>query len=103
MGAPGYTVFCKQGHIVKSVPHHCIDSTPVVRCERCGTKLFAIVTEWGDPDYHEDVNIPVPLEPVSYNWYKVNNNNIKGEVRTPTYDVSRLANWTESIDNDCWF
>lgn len=103
MGAPGYTVFCKEGHIVKSVLHHCIDPTPVRKCERCGAKLFAIITEWGDLEYHEDVNFPVPLKPVSYDWYKVNNDNIKGEVRTPRYDVSKVSNWLEGMGDDWWF
>ena len=65
MGAPGYTRFCENGHIVEVVMHHEISSygyfgekgPPCI----CGSKNFRSVTEWGDSDYHDnDGDGPVP-------------------------------------------
>lgn len=74
MGAPGYTTFCENGHIVEIVGHHEISEYDMCEmygelCERppcvCGSKEFRQVEEWGDTDYHDnDGDGPVPSAPI---------------------------------------
>ena len=84
MGAPGYTVFCENGHVVDVVGHHEIsqydelvmccpvhgfggspeDECSCVKRPRCicGSNNFRQITEWGDPDYLDNEGAgPVPL------------------------------------------
>ena len=75
MGAPGKTVFCRNGHIVEEVPHHCIsqyDEFPwsdpdglEVRKRPpcvCGCQEFIEELEWGDPDYRSSI----PTTPIGF-------------------------------------
>ena len=57
MGAPGYTIFCRNGHIAKSVLHHYIDDTEVHRCPDCDSCTFFTHYEWGDDDYEQFVSV----------------------------------------------
>ena len=87
MGAPGYTVFCKNGHIVESIPHHCISTEDIEKCQHCGSTELATIMEWGDDDYgpHE-----VPYEPIGSEWVDIDNDTFKGKARIDIYDVSRV-------------
>jgi hypothetical protein len=94
MGAPGYVAFCGNGHMVKAVPHHCIDDTEITECTFCDAKEFVILTEWPDEDYYPDGKTIVPEEPIRQEWIEVNNNHIKGKVNVDVFDVSKVpASW----------
>lgn len=73
MGAPGYAVFCSNGHLCKSVMHHEIDFSEVTQCQ-CGSTRFYTQNEWGDPDYEQYVAI----DP------------IKTDEHGPVFDITKL-------------
>lgn len=75
MGAPGYAVFCSNGHLCKSVGHHEIDDREP-EC-LCGSKKFYTQFEWDDPDYEQFVK----RDPSSKDQY--------GEI----WDISKLINF----------
>lgn len=67
MGAPGYAVFCSNGHLCKSVGHHEIDDREP-ECP-CGSKKFYTACEWGDSDYEQYVAIdPVTKDEYGSVW-----------------------------------
>lgn len=83
--------FCKNGHIVNSIPYHCVDgSDDVLECPYCGTKEFAKVTEWPDEEYGGDI---VPYEPIKYDLFDVDDNGFKSKKEVAVYDVSQIENW----------
>jgi len=111
MGAPGYTRFCENGHIVEVVMHHEISpygymsDAEIPPCV-CGSKKFRILTEWGDPDYHDnggdgpvpdkvigtdefvsDRKVTVVVNKDTQNERKVTGNLV---VEVDRYDVSKL-------------
>lgn len=91
MGALGFTEFCKNGHIVKEVPHHYIDiSEDIIECPYCKTNEFTTVCEWPDPDYGADI---IPIEPVKYEWIEFDNDWFKGKQKIAIYDVSKITDW----------
>ncbi len=94
MGAPGYTEFCRNGHIVKDVPHHYIDYREIGECPYCGSIVFTTVFEWLDKDYWGD-KVLVPVEPLYYKWYEVNNDWFRGERKVAAYDMSMITDWKE--------
>jgi len=93
MGSPGYTVFCKNGHIVKQVPHHYIDNAKIQECHYCGSNFFHTEIEWGDLDYGVS---SIPQEPIKEEWLKVDTNCIRGEIKVSIYDVSSIKVWKEN-------
>lgn len=60
MGAPGWTSFCSNGHIVEVCPHHCIIDNEIEECPVCGSKEVAADIEWPDLEYEHEV----PAEPI---------------------------------------
>ena len=95
MGAPGFTEFCRNGHIIKSIPHHYIDiSEDTTKCPFCDANEFAIVIEWLDED-HWGSEISVPKNPIGYEWVNVNNERFVGKQKIDIYDVSRLTRWNK--------
>ncbi len=96
MGAPGYTVFCENGHIVKSVIHHCIDDREIDFCKFCSSDKFHTEVEWGDPDYGESV---IPSEPIDFIPVKMINGKtgkVYHESKVFVYDVSKIKKWKTS-------
>jgi len=92
MGAPGYTVFCENGHVVDIVGHHEISQhdasemyCPVHgfggssegecscvkrQCCICGSNNFRQITEWGDPDYLDNDGAgPVPFKSIGQDGF----------------------------------
>lgn len=61
MGAPGYAIFCSNGHLCKSVGHHEINYDEVSECRHCQSKEFYEQYEFGDDDYKQYV----PFRPIS--------------------------------------
>ena len=100
MGAPGYTTFCRNGHIVEVVPHHCISMNTVRKCQYCGATEFTTQIEWGDPDYvHE-----VPYKPIRSEWVEKDDEQFQGKLRVDIYDVSKVKYWkypTQDIELIC--
>ncbi len=100
MGAPAMAWFCPKGHLVQRTAHHEIADDPK-RCHECGARRFGTVFEWGDPDYHENVDEPVPQKPTRYEVKRTRipeavnaeGNPIEAYVdrRVPVYDVSKLT------------
>lgn len=88
MGAPGYTCFCKNGHIVKTVGHHCIDDDAVKVCPFCKATKFITLIEWPDEDY--GTNDMVPFEPIRQEWLSVNFEDFKGNMKVSVFDVSKI-------------
>jgi len=80
---------------VKDVMHNEIDATKVTRCPYCGSQEFATQIEWGDEGYKaifpEYEGWTVPVEPSKYEWVDVNNDNIKGKIKVPVFDVSSIS------------
>jgi len=64
----------------------------VLECPICGAKEFAQIFEWGDPDYGDDMI--VPLEPIGYEWYERNDEWFQGKQRVAVYNVSKVTNWS---------
>lgn len=95
MGAPGYTCFCKNGHIVKTVGHHCIDDDIINTCPYCKATKFVTLIEWPDEDYGN--NDLVPFEPVRHEWIERHDENFDGNMNVGVYDVSKIAedNWRD--------
>ncbi len=100
MGAPGIAWFCPKGHLVQQTLHHEIADDPK-RCTECGARSFGTVFEWGDPDYHENVDEPVPTRPVRHEVKRTRipeavdakGNPIEAYVdrKIRVYDVSKLT------------
>lgn len=100
MGAPGMAWFCPNGHLVQLTRHHELAEDPEF-CPECGAREFGEVFEWGDPDYHEDVDDPVPCYPIRRDVVRTRipeaidaqGNPIEAYVdrRVPIYDVSKLT------------
>ncbi len=93
MGAPGYVVFCENGHIVKNVAHHCIDFSVVESCKFCGSDRFYTEWEWGDPDYGESI---IPMEPIDFIPVKLvfeKQETVINRYGIPVYDVSKVKKW----------
>jgi hypothetical protein len=112
MGAPGYTRFCENGHIVEVVMHHgiseydCILNEELPPCKICGSKKSESVMEWGNSDYLDNHGAgPVPLNPIGQDTYVsdmeatiVVGDGMGGEIRqtgklvvtVDKYDVSNL-------------
>jgi len=98
MGAPGYTVFCRNGHIVKHVEHHYIDDTTIEKCKYCGSKEFYTEIEWGDPDYGNSI---IPTDPLHNDISFIEDPTpmglgvelIEGSIRVKVYDVSKVTDW----------
>jgi len=100
MGAPGIAWFCPKGHLVQQTQHHEIADDPEL-CDECGATEFGTVLEWGDPDYHENVDEPVPTHPIRYEVKRVRipdaidaeGNPIEAYVdrQVAIYDVSKLT------------
>lgn len=89
MGAPGYTTFCSNGHIVLDIAHHEVCMDEPTECDWCGSKELRTEIEWGDDDYQQEPFL-VPYDPVDGEWRDVHNDRIRGQVRVDIYDVSRL-------------
>jgi hypothetical protein len=91
MGAPGWTSFCKNGHIVEICAHHEIIMDQKFDCLICGATVIGIQIEWGDPDYESVVS----REPIDWDEIKVIEESKYGKheyVRQiPIYDVSKLV------------
>jgi len=101
MGLIGFTMFCRNGHVVKNVLDNEVDNTEsVTKCPYCNSTEFAIQYAWGDDAYKavfpEYEGWTVPMDPTKYEWIKVNTDTIRGEVKVPMFDVS-------SISEDEWF
>ncbi len=99
MGAPAVTYFCRNGHIVEDVPHHCFSQFYMEEekrvCPTCGTKDIKGVIEWHDPDYWEDgdINAKVPHKPIETDTDPTICPCCGAETYHPTvYDVSKLFN-----------
>jgi hypothetical protein len=103
MGAPGYTTFCENGHIVKSVMHHEINDEEVKECQRCSSKKFYTQFEWGDDDYKQLVS----MEPKKYeeilgkelmDFVTEKGDKVKGYLvlKIPVFDISKLKNYYET-------
>lgn len=92
MGAPGYTEFCKNGHIVKEVMHHCIDFKEITECPWCGAREFKTIFEWLDKDYWGD-EILVPEEPIGHEWFPVESDKFRGLQKVSVWDVSKVGDW----------
>ncbi len=92
MGSPGYTVFCKEGHIVKQVPHHYIDESKREECQYCGSKLFFTELEWGDPEYG-----PFFINSLDCReeWIDVDNHCVRGKIKVLAYN-------TDFVPKDYW-
>lgn len=90
MGAPGYTTFCKNGHIVDSVLHHCISIKEPRKCGYCGSTELVIEMEWGDSDYGTH---SIPYEPIGEEWVRVNTEFSRGEFKVSVFDVSKVKSW----------
>jgi DNA-directed RNA polymerase subunit RPC12/RpoP len=82
MGAPGYTVFCRNGHIAQVVMHHEVSKYNVRRCRYCGsTEFTAPQLEWDSNSFESEV----PREPLGYTYI--------GEDRVYIFDVSMVTKW----------
>ena len=97
MGAPGYTEFCENGHIVKLVGHHEINDDEVEVCPCCNSSKFYTQNEWGDTDYHQFVPTkPKKTEKIAgtklMDFITPDGLELRGYpiYDTPVYDISRL-------------
>jgi hypothetical protein len=99
MGAPAYTAFCENGHIVRSMPDDCISDDEITECDLCHSKKFVILTEWPDKHYFPRGDIIVPRQPLRKEWIEVDNDHIKGRVNVDIYDTSRVPEkrWRDSV------
>ena len=104
MGAPGWTSFCIQGHIVECCPHHGIIDEPQTVCGICGSKEVKEAFEWPDEDYEQCV----PTEPIRSEeiFREVKCSHCEGVNKIPMgqvdiYDVSKLFSETDSCEKGC--
>lgn len=92
MGAPGWTSFCTNGHIVEVCPHHGMIFDPKTVCAFCGAKIVCTETEWGDEDYGH----AVPYKPIGEDTAEITTVSKYGRkteiVKIPVYDVSKFLN-----------
>jgi hypothetical protein len=90
MGAPGWTSFCANGHIVEVCPHHGIIFDEKTICDLCGAEVVTVQTEWGDDDYGPHM---VPDEPIGHDSIEITRVSKYGKtaetIKIPIYDVSR--------------
>lgn len=100
MGAPGYTIFCKNGHIAQSVMHHEIALHDATKCPICGVHTLTTQMEWGDEDYapHE-----VPYSPIRHDWIERNNDTFKGQQKIAIYDISKVEHWREHTPDEALY
>ncbi len=97
MGAPGYTTFCKNGHIVDSVPHHCISNLTVRKCQYCGAIEFTTQMEWGDDDYGPP---KIPYKSIRLEWVERNDEFFQGRQKVEVFDVSKVENWSKPTQDE---
>ena len=91
MGAPGWTSFCRNGHIVEVCGHHQIIFDDKRVCDICGADVIGSCIEWGDSDYgpHEVPYTPSRQEPMKITReYKGHIKELAAKV--DIYDVSKL-------------
>jgi hypothetical protein len=91
MGAPGWTSFCRNGHIVEVCAHHEIIFDEKNTCDICGADVIGSQTEWGDEDYgpHDVPYEPCRQEPMKITReYKGHISELASSVNV--YDVSKL-------------
>ena len=79
MSSPAIIYFCKNGHLVESIPHGYVayHENPIY-CQYCGEENIASVIECWDEAYGVSV---VPIKPVKYE---------QRTVSIAVYDVSKL-------------
>ena len=91
MGAPGWTSFCENGHIIEECQHHQIIDDQMNICEICNSPIIGIETEWGDSDYGP---FNVPETPIGFDTVEVKESSKYGvktfPMKIPIYDVSKL-------------
>jgi len=96
MGAPGYTVFCKNGHIVENVPHHYISFNTVRKCPYCGAVEFTTQCEWPDDGYKHEI----PYNPIHFEWVERDDNNFQGKQKIAVWDVSNVKWWNNPTQDE---
>jgi hypothetical protein len=87
MSSPSFTSFCKNGHIVESIPEGCLSFKDLTECSLCHSTETYTILSWRDRDPETCV---VPQDPIQYEWIKVWDENIHGQIRVPVYDVSKI-------------
>lgn len=96
MGAPGWTSFCRNGHIVQTCGHGEIAMNEDEKCGLCGEEVVGSVTEWGDEDYGPPA---VPCEPIGADEIILVRKSKYGEktdtFKAKIYDVSRLVRFAD--------
>ena len=97
MRAQGYTTFCKNGHIVEVVPHHCISFDTVRKCPYCGAIEFTTQFEWRDDDYGPH---SIPYMPIRTEWVERNDEHFKGSQKVEVYDVSKVEHWSKPTQDE---
>lgn len=103
MGAPSWTSFCANGHIVESCAPHEIIDRELEQCI-CGAKAIGTVIEWGDDDDDYDYGpSPVPTQPLRYETIKTmvecehcHKQTTAYETNQAVYDVSKLIDHNRS-------
>ena len=83
MGAVGYTIFCRKGHIVQTVLHRYTTNYDEGICNICNSNETYKCFEWGDAEYGPHC---IPYTP-SKNEY------IDGLGDVAVFDVSMVPQW----------
>jgi hypothetical protein len=87
MSSQPYASFCIMGHLIEEVPEGIIPHKELNECPFCHQTLFHTVFNWRD---REPETCLISVDPIGYEWVKVWNENVRGQIRVPIYDVSKI-------------
>jgi hypothetical protein len=89
---PSYCCFCSSGHIVEDVPESYIIHPEIQICPYCKSTKFYNVLSWHD---REPETCIIPHVPIGFEWERVWNDHIHGEVKVWKYNVSKVLEWVD--------
>jgi hypothetical protein len=92
MSSPAFTSWCSSGHLVENVPESCIPHNEIKECPYCRSTKFYTILSWHD---REPETCLIPHIPIGFEWIRVWNDQIHGEIKVQRYDVSKVSRWID--------
>jgi hypothetical protein len=89
---PSYCCFCSNGHKVEDVPESCLVHQEIEICPFCKSTKFYNVLGWHD---REPETCLIPHVPIGFEWVRVWNDTVHGEVKVLRFDVSKVSRWID--------
>jgi hypothetical protein len=96
MSSQPHVSFCINGHLVDNVPEGCISFDDSEECPYCHEYFFHTVFNWHDREPETSL---IPFEPIKREWVEIWNDEIRGKVRVPVFNVSKIKTWIDRRTN----